>query len=111
LRVALQLALSKPQMRHIAQITDALLTCERRKTLSDLCRQYLMDLDPKAAADCFRESPWRPEDIRGPRCQYMLAQMLEFGRLLGYPPIIWVGVDDSTAKAATAVNASNGSPM
>jgi len=96
--VALQLALSKPQMRHITQLTDALLTCERRKTLSDLYRQYLVDLDPKAAADCFRESPWKPEDIRGPRCQFMLRQMLEFGRLLGYPPIIWVSVDDSLGK-------------
>jgi len=28
----------------------------------------------------------------------MLRQMLEFARLLGYPPILWVSVDDSLGK-------------
>ena len=96
--VALHLNLSIPQMRHITRITDALLVCERRKTLSDLARQYLDELDPKAFADCFRESPWQPADIRDARCPFMLRQMLEFARLLGYPPILWVSVDDSLGK-------------
>lgn len=96
--LSLQLALYKPQMRHVTQVVDALIVCERRKTLSDLYRQYVADLDPKAAADCFRESPWQAEAIRGPRCQFMLAHMVEFARLLGCEPVIEVGVDDSLGE-------------
>ncbi len=95
---ALQLALYQPQMRHVTRLVDALLVCERRKTLSDLYRQYLMDLDPKTVADCLRESPWTAEDLRAPRRRFMLAQMLEFARQLGYPAILWVSIDDSLGK-------------
>jgi hypothetical protein len=72
--------------------------CERRKTLSDLYRQYVTELDPKAAADCFRESPWEAAAIRGARCRFMLAHMLESARQFGFEPIIEVGVDDSLGE-------------
>jgi hypothetical protein len=100
--VALQLALYKPQMRHLTQLVDGLLECEHRKTLADLCREHLIDLDPKAAADFFRESPWDPQDLSGPRCKFMLAQMIELARRLGYPALLWVSVDDSLGKKGKA---------
>jgi hypothetical protein len=96
--LSLQLALYKPQMRHVTRVVDALIVCERRKTLSDLYRQYVAELDPKAAADCFRESPWEAAAIRGPRCRFMLGHMLEFARQFGFEPVIEVGVDDSLGE-------------
>jgi hypothetical protein len=36
--VSLQLALYKPQMRHVIQLVDGLLACEHRKTLADIYR-------------------------------------------------------------------------
>ncbi len=100
--LALQLALSKQQMRHLTQLVDGLIDCEHRRTLADIYRQDLIDPDPKAAADFFRESPGESKDVSGPRCKYMLAAMLELARRLGYPPILWVSVDDSLDKKGKA---------
>lgn len=96
--LALRLALSQPQMRHVTRLVDGIIDCERRKTLADICRQYLIDLDPKAAADFFRESPWEAKDLSVPRSQFMLNQMIKFAQQLGYPAILWVSVDDSLGK-------------
>jgi hypothetical protein len=96
--LALRLALSQPQMRHVTRLVDGIIDCERRKTLADICRQYLIDLDPKAAADFFRESPWEAKDLSVPRGQFMLNQMIKFAQQLGYPAILWVSVDDSLGK-------------
>jgi len=59
----LSLALYQPQIRHLIHLVDALLTCNSRKTLTNLYRQFAAHLDPKTAADFFRESPWQAEDI------------------------------------------------
>ena len=59
----LQLPLSNPQLRHVLQITDALITTQGRKTLSTLYRVILGDPDPQNAADTFRSAPWTADDI------------------------------------------------
>ncbi len=51
----LELPLSRPQKRHIAQVSDALITTEGSKTLSALYRSIVGDPCPKAAADTFRD--------------------------------------------------------
>ena len=61
---ALNIALYQPQKRHLIQLLDGLLA-SRAPTLSDLYRLWVGKLDPKAAADFFRESPWKVEAIRG----------------------------------------------
>ena len=80
----LQLALYQPQKRHLIQLLEALLVCNGRKTLSDLYRLWVGNLDPKTAADFFRESPWKVEAISGPRKRWMLQQMLGIARQLGH---------------------------
>jgi hypothetical protein len=96
--LALHLTLSKPQMRHLTQLVDGLITNEHRKTLSEIYRQYLIDLDPKAAADFHRESPWSAADVSAQRSRWMLTRMLELARHMNLPPIMWVSVDDSLGK-------------
>ena len=63
----LDLPLSKPQKRHIAQVADALITTEGSKTLSALYRSIVGDPCPKAAADRYRvrEAPWEADAVRG----------------------------------------------
>ena len=80
------------------QLLEALLVCKGRKTLSDLYRLWVGNLDPKTAADFFRESPWKVEAISGPRKHWMLKQMLGFAQQLGIELVILVGVDDSLGK-------------
>lgn len=53
------------------------------------------DLDPKAAPDFFRESPWKVEAISGPRKRWMLKKILEIARQLGIELVILIGIDDS----------------
>ena len=50
-------------MQHLIRLADVLMVCDSRKTLSNLYRQFVEELDPKTAADFFRESPWAPEDV------------------------------------------------
>ena len=47
----LDIPLSKPQLRHLLQIADALITTEGRKDLSNLYRHIVGDPCPKSAAD------------------------------------------------------------
>ncbi|MBI2844524.1 MAG: hypothetical protein HYX78_14105 [Armatimonadetes bacterium] len=42
--------MSKPQMRHLVEITDAIITCEGEKTLSRLNRQLLEERDVYSVA-------------------------------------------------------------
>jgi len=91
---ALELVLFKPQVRHLTQLVDALIVCDSRKTLSSLYRQFVDELDPKAAADFFRESPWQVDQIGLPRKRFMLDQFLRFWPILE-PDAIVISIDDS----------------
>ncbi len=98
----LQLALYQPQKRHLLRLLESLLVCNGRKTLSALYRLWIGNLDPKTAADFFRESPWKSEAIGGPRKRWMLKKMLEMARQLGIKLVILIGVDDSLGKKGKA---------
>jgi len=98
----LNIALYQPQKRHLIRLLEALLVCNGRKTLSDLYRLWVGDLDPKTAADFFRESPWKVEAISGHRKRWMLKKMLEMARQLGIELVILIGVDDSLGKKGKA---------
>lgn len=99
---ALNIALYQPQKRHLIQVLDALLVSQGRKTLSDLYRLWLGKLDPKAAADFFRESPWKADAISAPRKRFMVKKFLELARQLGIELVILIGVDDSLGKKGKA---------
>lgn len=99
---ALEIALYKPQIRHLTQLVDALLVGDGRKTLSDLYRLLVSAPDPKTAADFFRESPWEVEAVSRPRKQYMLKRLWEIAQQTEKEPVILVGVDDSLGKKGKA---------
>ena len=95
---ALKLALYQPQIQHLQRIADALIVCDRRKTLTNLYREFVEELDPKTAADFFRESPWQAEDVGRPQRAYMLAEYLRLRQMLGDVGPIVISIDDSLGK-------------
>ncbi len=99
---ALDLALYKPQKRHLLHIMDALLMHSNRKTLSALYRLLARVPGPKAAADFFRESPWQVEAISKPRQRFMLHKLLAFAQQIGLASAIYVSIDDSLGKKGKA---------
>lgn len=100
--LALELALYQPQMQHLIRLVDALMVCDSRKTLSNLYRQFVEELDRKTAADFFRESPWTPGDVNQARQRFMVAQLLKLADRLGQHVPLRVSVDDSLGKKGKA---------
>jgi hypothetical protein len=96
--VALKLALYQPQINHLQRVADALIVCDRRKTLTNLYREYVEELDPKTAADFFRESPWQAEDVGQSQRAYMLSEYLRLRQMLGDTGPIVISIDDSLGK-------------
>ena len=99
---ALNMALYQPQIRHLIQMVDALLTSNETKTISGLYRLLKGQPDPKSGADFLRESPWEPEDISGPRKRWMVMTFLELARKLNVAFEIFIGIDDSLDKKGKA---------
>ncbi len=61
---SLDIPLSKPQHAHILNMSDALLVCEDRKTLTALQRQFVQSPDASNMADFLCISPWQASDAR-----------------------------------------------
>ncbi|MGB8716865.1 MAG: transposase, partial [Rhodanobacteraceae bacterium] len=99
---ALNMALYQPQIRHLIQMVDALLTSNETKTISGLYRLLKGQPDPKSGADFLRESPWEPEDISGPRKRWMVMKFLELARKVNIAFEIFIGIDDSLGKKGNA---------
>lgn len=98
----LGIILREPQRRHLLQMLDGLLVCERRKTISNLYRQQASRPDPKNGADFFRESPWDAVGMSQQRKQKLLAQMVGMGQTLKLLKVIKVSIDDSLGKKGKA---------
>jgi hypothetical protein len=96
--LALRLALYQPQINHLKRVADALIVCDRRKTLTNLYREYVEEYDPKTAADFFRESPWEAEMVSKSRQAYMLAELVAISQMLGLDDPIVISIDDSLGK-------------
>jgi hypothetical protein len=99
---ALNIVLYQPQIRHLIQMVDALLTSNQTKTISGLYRLLKGQPDPKNGADFLRESPWEPEDISGPRKRWMVMKFLELARRVNVAFEIFIGIDDSLGKKGKA---------
>jgi hypothetical protein len=99
---ALNIALYQPQIRHLIQIVDALITSSETKTISGLYRLLKDQPDPKNGADFLRESPWKPEDIGSSRKRWMMMKFLELASKVSLEFEIFIGIDDSLGKKGKA---------
>lgn len=99
---ALNLALYQPQIRHLMQMVDALLTSNETKTISGLYRYLQGQPDPKNGADFLRESPWKAEDIGSRRKRWMVRQFLELARKVNVAFEIFISIDDSLGQKGKA---------
>ncbi len=93
----LGLSLSIPQLRHVINVADALITADgKHKTLRKL-NGTLHDppTDEFAVADCFRQSPWTGADLRTRVMLYLLRFTFELVRRLKLGKIIQFSFDDS----------------
>jgi hypothetical protein len=99
---ALNLALNQPQIRHLIQMVDALITSSDTKTISGLYRLLKNQPDPKNGADFLRESPWKAEDIGSQRKRWMVMKFLELARKVNMAFEIYIGIDDSLGKKGKA---------
>ena len=98
----LNIALYQPQIRHLIQMVDALLTSNDTKTISGLYRLLKGQPDPKTGADFLRESPWEAEDISTPRKRWMVNKLLELASKVNIAFEIFIGIDDSLGKKGKA---------
>lgn len=90
--------LSKPQLRHVLNVADALLVAVGAKTLSNLYRQLFHSADVSNMAATFRRAPWTPEAIAVPlRRQLMARAVKRVRRLMGEHPFLLINIDDSVA--------------
>jgi len=99
---ALNIVLYQPQIRHLIQMADGLLTSNQTKTISGLYRLLQGQPDPKSGADFLRESPWEPEEIGGPRQRWMVMTFLELARKVNDAFEIFISIDDSLGKKGKA---------
>jgi len=92
----LQLNLSKPQYRHVLNITEAVIVCEApHYTLTTLYDLIVDAPDASNAADFLRISPWQVEDIKEPLREFVVGDLLQQAD----GEALWVSIDDSlTAK-------------
>jgi hypothetical protein len=93
----LGLKLTKPQLRHVTSVADALIVSEaRRKTLSALHRELLdPPSDQYALADCFRESPWTAAQVRSGLLMYLVPVAVRLARVLHLEKLLFISFDDS----------------
>ena len=99
---ALNIVLYQPQIRHLIQMVDALLTSNETKTISGLYRLLKSQPDPKSGADFLRESPWEPEDIGSARKRWMVKTFLELASKMHLTFEIFISIDDSLGKKGKA---------
>jgi hypothetical protein len=93
----LGLSLSIPQLRHVINIADALITAEgKHKTLRKLNGiLHAPPTDEFAVADCFRTSPWAGAALRTRILIFLLRFTFELVRRLKLSRIIQFSFDDS----------------
>jgi Transposase DDE domain len=94
----LNLPLSKPQLRHITNLADALLVCDSDKTLAELQRQFVECVDASNMADTLRIAPWTAEAIRQPVGEFMIREAIAQARAAGTLDAIYVSLDDSISR-------------
>lgn len=97
----LNLVFTKPQYRHVVNITDALIVSQHQhKTLSQLYRLILDAPDATNAADCYRISAWEAESVSKAMREFVVSELLAHGKKRGAKRL-YVKLDDSLTKKDT----------
>jgi len=94
----LGIKLSQPQRRHILNMADALLTCEDKKTLAALQRQFVEVPDVSNMADFLRIRPWQADGVRAALRVHQVAWLLAEAERKGAPKVIYINIDDSLGE-------------
>lgn len=93
----LDLALTKPQRRHLEEVSEGLLMTDGRKTLTAVTRQLVEQRDIYAVADFFRQSPWPVDALRTPLQEHLLAAArTQVATLPAAQRVVVLSLDDST---------------
>jgi hypothetical protein len=79
-------------------MADALLTCEDKKTLAALQRQFVEAPDASNMADFLRISPWQADDVRAALRAHQVTWLLAEAERKGAPKIIYINIDDSLGE-------------
>ena len=95
---SLGLRLSRPQLRHLIYLADALLVCEGPKTLAALQRQFVEAPDPSNFADFLRISPWSAAEVRAAVRARQVAWLIAEAERVGAPRVIYINIDDSLGE-------------
>jgi hypothetical protein len=97
----LGLTLKAAPLQHVTDVADALVvaSARRKRTLSALNRCFLEPpTDAYALADCFRESPWRAEDVRAKVLAFLVRYALRLAEKLNLDKVIYLSLDDSLCE-------------
>jgi Transposase DDE domain len=91
----LHIRLTKPQLRHVLSLADALIVSEaRHKTIAGLYRLVLNAPDPSNGADSLRISPWQADDLRTPLRTFVIEDLVAYAQEIN-TWTLYVSLDDS----------------
>jgi len=91
----LHIRLTKPQLRHVLSLADALIVSEaRHKTIAGLYRLVLNAPDPSHGADSLRISPWQADDLRTPLRTFVIEDIVAYAQEINTGTLD-VSLDDS----------------
>jgi hypothetical protein len=94
----LHLRLSKPQVRHVLRIADALIVSDTpHKTLASLYRLIVDAPDASNGADSLRISPWTAEDLRAPVRRFTVTDLVAYAKETN-DRTLYVSLDDSLGE-------------
>jgi Transposase DDE domain len=91
----LHIRLTKPQLRHVLSLADALIVSEaRHKTIAGLYRLVLNAPAPSNGADSLRISPWQADDLRTPLRTFVIEDLVAYAQEIN-TWTLYVSLDDS----------------
>jgi Transposase DDE domain len=91
----LHIRLTKPQLRHVLSLADALIVSEaRHKTIAGLYRLVLNAPAPSNGADSLRISPWQADDLRTPLRTFVIEDLVAYAQEINTWSL-YVSLDDS----------------
>lgn len=96
--IGLKLNLSRPQLNHVTRLADSLITSEgKHKTVASLYELVVDAPDASNGCDTLRIAPWDAEDIRKPKREFVVEDIVRYAEATG-EQIIYVSVDDSLGE-------------
>lgn len=105
---ALGLSISRPQMKHVVNMADAILVSDERKTIANLNRQLVEAKDASSVLHTFRDSPWQADELRHKLLVFLIKTAVQLARTLGLEKIISIGIDDSLCVKDAATSQLEG---